>query len=155
MSAWSKTWKSSTSVCKQSLLSEYSILPMNVHWNDYDRKSDVTEYHTADMFRLSFPHSRLITGFVTNVKQQAPLVDLELPTLLKYPIHTQFLVRIHIFSSCSRWCPLLFSRKKRCSAGLYSHLFCMDGSFFSYAICIYLCILVSNTISISHDVRDV
>ena len=33
---------------------------MNVHWNDYDRKPDITEYQTADMFAC---HKSVISQF--------------------------------------------------------------------------------------------
>ena len=36
---------------------------------------------TTDMYNLSFPHSRLITGFVTRVIRRVPLVEQELLTL--------------------------------------------------------------------------
>ena len=44
------------------------------------------------------------------------------------------------------------SAQKICSARLLSHLFC-KGSCFIYVMCICLRILMSNAISISHDVR--
>ena len=51
-------------------------------------------------------------------------------------------------------CSLRFPSKKLCSIRLVSQLFCRCSCFI-YVICIYLRILVSNTISLSDDVRVV
>ena len=55
------------------------------HHDLVDRSGISVSQMTTDMFHVntsrSFPHSRLITGFVTRLTRRVPLVEQELPTL--------------------------------------------------------------------------
>ena len=55
-----------------------------------------------------FPHSRLITGFVTRVTRWVPHADQELLTLLEHPIFCVKFVLLDVF--CLVFCTSLFVR---------------------------------------------
>ena len=77
----------------------------------------------------SFPHSWLITRFVTRLTRRAPLVEQELPTLPKYlsspPVFSGFCVtRSLVFCvcfvvRCLLFCPFSFAHCVVCSSSIY------------------------------------
>ena len=87
-----------------------------------------------------------------------PPPDSNMPAALAYGVYISKLTCcscrqstcLHVFGSC---CDVrYYFRVKQCPIRLDSHLFC-KGFIYINCICIYLCILVCNAISISDGVR--
>ena len=88
---------------------------------------------TTDIFHVntsrSFPHSRLIIGFVTRLKRRVPLVEQELPTLPEHlsshPVFsgvrvTRSLVLYVCFvDRCLSFCTVSFGHCVVCSSSIY------------------------------------
>ena len=108
----------------------------------YDRHHDLVDRYgisvsqmTTDMFHFvvstsrSFPHSRLITGFVSRLTRRVPLVEQELLTLQEHmsspPVFsgvrvTRSLVLLVCFvDRCLSFCTFSFGHCVVCSSSIY------------------------------------
>ena len=104
------------------------------HHDLVDRNGISVSQMTTDMFHLSytsqfFPHSRLITGFVTRLTRRVPLVEQELLILPKHlsspPVFsgvrvTRSLVLYVCFvDRCLSFCTFSFGHCVVCSSSIY------------------------------------
>jgi hypothetical protein len=76
----------------------------------------------------SFPHSWLITGFVTRLTRRVPLVEQELPTLPVYlstpvfsgvPVTRCLVLCVCVVDSCLSFCTFSFGHCVVCSSAIY------------------------------------
>jgi hypothetical protein len=89
---------------------------------------DIRQKHVANTSR-SFPHSRLITGFVTRLTRRVPLVEQELPTLpehLNSPpnfsgvrVTRSLVLYVFFVDRCLSFCTFSFGHCVVCSSSIY------------------------------------
>ena len=89
---------------------------------------DIRQKHVANTSR-SFPHSRLITGFVTRLTRRVPLVEQELPTLPEHlnspPIFSgvrvtrSLVLYVFFVDRCLSFCTFSFGHCVVCSSSIY------------------------------------